>query len=787
MSQVEVALLVCEGGRKQEYAKHALSSMLFAVSEINAAGGIDNKKLVSKVYQSKDQLEFKYDVEQALARDTIKALFVSAPSSYRMAVSEMIAQAQKALFYTDSFEGLRDEKHVFYLSSTLQQRLSHLVSWIVSQKHKRILLVWENRLLSKLAFIYTKSLLKDVDAVSVYDYYEDKKVFNESEFLDQLEDSKATLVCSFLEDALHEQLLYSYCDKENPQREVMALFIEHEFFESIKIPDLKHYLLLEKQNPSYMHTASYRSLFAFKAWYEQKASLEEKAFDFSCEGEDFSFDNFGYCNAGSYIYRYDTKRLSEIVSKEKKAPLPWLGVEELDTAYKDAVMALMQLFPDYDHTLTKLGHIANFDVLTGLYNRDTILSHIRHALGICKRYRQEMALLIFDLDNFKKTNDTFGLAFGDQLLKSVAKRIKKSLRETDLMARLGGDEFAILVENVHNRYELITLTEKLLKLFHEAFIIEEQKIYITASFGIARYPYDGDKAETLLKNADIAMYEAKENGKDGFAFFFQRHSPYNKERLILENDLHDACTQEQLELFFQPQVRSTDQYLVGAEALIRWNHPTQGRIEPVEFLPIADEAGLMYKIDLWVIEEVFKRIQAWQQEQQPIVPIAVNISNALFHHKSFITSLEQFHLKYPDIAPFIDLELTEHIMMKDPDETLEKVLKMKSFGFSISIDDFGTGYSSLSHLKHLPIGKLKIDRSFIKDIVENENDEAIVKAIISMAQSLNMNVIAEGVDKTSQVNLLNENDCHQIQGFFYSKPLSLSEFNKMWLSKHRKL
>jgi len=467
-------------------------------------------------------------------------------------------------------------------------------------------------------------------------------------------------------------------------------------------------------------------------------------------------------------------------------PEPWLGVNSLQEHKKEALKTVVGHYPLMVDAIKDLSALVSNDTLTGLYNRSTLISSIEHAIAMCKRYETQAALLLLDLDNFKKINDSFGLFFGDALLVEVALRMKHRLRDTDVFARLGGDEFAVLIEKVKSRSDIVTFANKLMDIFSEPFLVESQKIYITASCGVSRFIHDDIDALSLLKNADIAMYDAKNGGKNSFSFYYEKDSPYDKTRVILENELHDAIVNNQLEIYFQPQVRSTDKTLVGAEALIRWNHPRHGLMQPSEFLSIADDAGLMHKIDLWVIEKVFQFIASWAKEDKPLVPIAVNISNTLFHHKSFLPELERLHIEFPTLARFMDLELTEHIMMKNPEETLHRVKMMKSFGFSISVDDFGTGYSSLNQLKHLPIGKLKIDRSFIKDIANNENDEAIVRAIVAMARSLNMEVIAEGVDENSQVDILSGHDCHHIQGYFYSEPIPFEDFNEKWALAYQK-
>lgn len=785
MNRFGVGLLVYEWSDNQEKSDHTLSSMLYALKRINESAARKAQKFEAEIFQSQDLLSFKYDIEKTLNDPDISALVISVPSHFRREVAALCAMQEKPVFYTDFFEGLADEKNLFYTAATLDQRIAHLKSWVKQGNYKRVLIVSDQTLRSKVADMLTRNAFATIPNLEVHSCYADKKLFDQNYFRQQVSGVQPDLICSLLEEEAHEQMLYTYFDDKHLIEAIISLFVSVDLFQSIKIAHLKQYLVLEEQNDFYSNSGAFRAIYHCKAWSELQnpiAALAQKEMTYRCEKAQIKVDCHGYSEVETYIYKYENQALSE-VSKERRAPMPWLGVEKLSKSKQQLLMPLLADYPNYYQTLKELGKIANYDALTMLYNRERFIAALNHALSLSKRHDLKFALLLFDLDNFKKINEAFGLAFGDQLLKVVGERIKKSLRETDVFARLGGDEFAILVENMQNRYDIITLTEKLLALFSQAFVVQNQKIYMTASFGITRFPYDGKSAEQLIKNADSAMYEAKAEGRDGYSFFLQKDATFNRERLILENDLHDACHENQLELFFQPQVLSTDKSLVGAEALIRWNHPKRGLLEPIDFLPIAEDAGLMHKIDLWVLKNVFNRIDQWMQAKQKIVPIAVNISNALFNHKNFMPSLEALHLRYPKVASHIDLELTENIMIKDPAETLKKVLKMKAFGFTISIDDFGTGYSSLSHLKNLPIGKLKIDRSFIKDIDDNNNDEAIVKAIVAMAQSLDMNVIAEGVDKDSQVDILKSHECHQIQGFIYSKPLSLAAFSEAWL-KH---
>jgi len=425
--------------------------------------------------------------------------------------------------------------------------------------------------------------------------------------------------------------------------------------------------------------------------------------------------------------------------------------------------------------------LANHDTLTKLFNRNYFNTQLEHAINLAQTNNQKLALILFDIDNFKRVNDSLGHHAGDVIIQETAKRIAALLKKSDTFSRIGGDEFTILIENYQTRDNLTTLLSQINSAMHESIEIENIAFHISLSIGVSLYPENADSARMLQKTADMAMYEAKNKGKNHFVFYHENNEE-QRDRAILEDELFYAYDHDAFELFLQPQVLSYSETMQGAEALMRWRHPQRGIIAPELFLTLAEEAGLLYKLDLLMLEKALKLIKNYLGKNISDFTLSVNISNALFMHQKFLTTVETFASVYNKEIPYIQLEITENITMKNESYSKKIIQTLKSLGFKISIDDFGTGYSSLRHLKILEVDELKIDKSFIDDIVTNQTDRSIVKAIIDMSKALSLKSIAEGVETTAQLNVLKEMGCDIIQGYYFSKPISISEFESKWLS-----
>lgn len=424
--------------------------------------------------------------------------------------------------------------------------------------------------------------------------------------------------------------------------------------------------------------------------------------------------------------------------------------------------------------------MAFYDALTGLPNRNKLRQHLNKLLT--NPGNQMLAVLFLDLDRFKIINDTKGHSTGDLLLQKVAKRLKSAVPSDGLVSRLGGDEFIILIEDIDKK-KVTEIAKRILDAFHAPIEIDQQEFFVTPSIGISIYPTDGEDEETLIKYADTAMYLAKERGKNNFQFYSSNLDDLTSRKMEIENGLRKALEQNQLMLHYQPQVELATGKIVGVEALIRWKHHELGMISPSEFIPLAEETGLIVPLGKWVLREACEQNKAWQNSGLPPIPIAVNISVRQFQDEQFVdfimNTLDQVGLD----PHYLELEITESIMQNIEKSTII-LNQLKELGVKLSIDDFGTGYSSLSYLKHLPIDKLKIDKSFVDDIIHHMNQGAIVKTIIDMGHNLQYTVIAEGIEKEEQVKFLRENSCKIGQGYFFSKPLPPEKMLELIKSEH---
>jgi diguanylate cyclase (GGDEF)-like protein/PAS domain S-box-containing protein len=426
-------------------------------------------------------------------------------------------------------------------------------------------------------------------------------------------------------------------------------------------------------------------------------------------------------------------------------------------------------------TEKRLEHLAHYDGLTSLPNRVLFQDRLQQAMYQAARNNLIVVLMLLDLDGFKSVNDTFGHAAGDDLLIAVADRLKKCVRSTDTVARLGGDEFTVVLTGVTDVRGAASVATQINRVLSEPFVINGRELFISASIGITTYPLDSDQPERLLQNADTALYHAKEQGRNNFQFFSEEMNIRVLERLALELDLRAALERREFVLYYQPLVSIATGEVVSAEALIRWNHPTRGLLLPDKFIPSAEETGLILPIGEWVIRAACEQNRAWAEQGYATIPVSVNVSGLQLRQQDLVEKILKM-LEDIDLEPrFLELELTERFAEGDPTETAKLFHEIKRNGISISIDDFGTGYSSLNVLKQFPIDKLKIDRSFIHDIPDDQDNAGIVEAIVSVAHGLKLKVVAEGVETEEQLEFLRERKCDTWQGHLLTKPVPADE------------
>ena len=432
----------------------------------------------------------------------------------------------------------------------------------------------------------------------------------------------------------------------------------------------------------------------------------------------------------------------------------------------------------------RVHHLAHYDELTGLPNRSMFNQRLSHALVQAKRHDRPLAVLFIDLDRFKNINDTLGHEAGDRVLKEVADRLRGCLRESDTVGRLGGDEFVVLIEELLQPVHvaavaqriLAAVAQKILAAVAKPFIVDAHEFHLTASIGISTYPEDSADMQSLLKNADIAMYRAKEQGKNNFQFYSAQMNVHTLERLALESNLRRALERNEFLLHYQPKVDIGSGSITGMEALVRWQQPGKVLIPPAQFIPLAEETGLIVPIGAWVLKTACARNKSWQEQGLPPLRVAVNLSARQFAHETLLQDVARA-LNESGLDPTaLELEITESMVMHNPEHAVKLLNKLKAMGIQLSIDDFGTGYSSLSYLKRFPLDSVKIDRSFIKDLPGDSDDAAITRAIIAMAHSLRLKVIAEGVETEQQLSFLREHGCDEMQGYYFSKPLPETEF-----------
>jgi diguanylate cyclase (GGDEF)-like protein len=418
---------------------------------------------------------------------------------------------------------------------------------------------------------------------------------------------------------------------------------------------------------------------------------------------------------------------------------------------------------------------ARVDTLTGLPNRRWLTENLPAAISACAAKQASAALLFIDLDNFKTANDTLGHALGDQLLQAVAKRVRAAIRDVDVLCRLGGDEFTVILGIVETAQEAAAVSERILTALRQPFSIAGHETMVGSSIGISLYPANGLDADTLIKHADLAMYRAKELGKGGFQFFAPHLSAHVEKKLALENDLRLAIERNEFVLAYQPKMAASAGRVIGLEALIRWNSPTRGRVPPGDFIAVAEKTGLICPIGVIVLETACRQLAAWRAQGFALLPVSINVSPCQFNRTDVVADIQAALERYDLPGALLEVEVTESAIMEQPEMAREKLLPLRALGVRIAIDDFGTGYSSLAHLKSLDVDVLKIDRSFIADITNTAGARALVGAVITLAAALGIEVIAEGVETSGQLDFLTSVGCDRIQGFLFSKPVEAGD------------
>ncbi len=474
----------------------------------------------------------------------------------------------------------------------------------------------------------------------------------------------------------------------------------------------------------------------------------------------------------------------ELKNRKKTGEIYWC-LESISPLSNEAgitthYVAVIEDINDRKFAEATIKQLALYDPLTELANRRLLRERLDQSIAWSQRAGKRVALFYLDLDRFKTVNDTLGHPIGDALLKAVADRFLLCMRKNDTLARLGGDEFAVVVGDIQHNEDVIVVAEKLLEAARTPVVIGGQELYITTSIGISLYPTDTDDVETLVRNADVAMYHAKKHGKNNYQFFKEGLSLHASERWDIENNLRHAVERNELFLEYQPKMDTASGHFYGMEALVRWQHPKMGRIAPDKFISVAEDIGAIEHIGEWVLQTACAQTQHWRQSGHALT-LSVNLSAMQFRRPNLRQSIEAA-LHRTGLPPAaLELEITESALMDDPDEAAETMVGLRELGVTISIDDFGTGYSSLSQLKRFPVSVLKIDRAFVRDLTHDKNDRAIAQAVIVLAKTMQLSVIAEGVETSEQLSLLTALGCDSVQGYYLSKPLGTHDFEAFLL------
>lgn len=473
-----------------------------------------------------------------------------------------------------------------------------------------------------------------------------------------------------------------------------------------------------------------------------------------------------------------TPNKNEIYVKKKNGchVIQWLSVKQMretkgDKRYHIWMMTDIQ--------------VSGLDPLTNLPNRLLFNQELNKSIHQSRREESIFAVLFLDLDRFKFVNDTLGHSYGDILLQQAAGRIKSAIGNSNVIARMGGDEFVCIIENLNDEKEAEVFAKRIISSFSDPFTLKETEIFITTSIGISLCPFDGDDVETLITNADNAMYRAKKKGRNQYEKARVDINAGSFEKLLIENNLRKALKEEEFSLYYQPQINLKANRMSSLEALIRWNHPDLGIVYPNEFIPIAEETGLILPIGEWVLRTACIKMKEWQNAGFPPVRVAVNLSALQFLQNDLVTTVKNVLIESGLNPTFLELEITEEMIMHDMQKAIDVLKKLKEIGVSISIDDFGTGYSSLNYLKEFPVDNLKIDRSFIVDIDKNSKSVALTKAIATLAHDLNLKVIAEGVENDKQLSMIKQFSCDIVQGYYFSKPISYDHLVQYFLHDYK--
>lgn len=484
------------------------------------------------------------------------------------------------------------------------------------------------------------------------------------------------------------------------------------------------------------------------------------------------------------------KRVDLFIQGNMEKNTQWEGEAYIVRKYGEPLLRWLYVNPIMDKTETEIYfvhiirdfHVCGFDPLTRLPNRLLLSQKMNLAIERAREHDSVLAVLFLDLDRFKFVNDTLGHNTGDQLLQEAAHRIQQSVGKRNTIVRMGGDEFVCVLDRLEDESEAERIASNIIEAFSKPFLLNNTDIFVSISIGVSLYPYDGDDSDTLVTNADSAMYRAKRNGRNRFEKARVDVSAGAFEKLLLENSLRKAIENEELTLHFQPQVNLKTDEVTAVEALLRWNHPELGMIPPGDFIPIAEETGLIVPMGDWVLRTACEKAKQWQREGLPPIRMAVNLSAVQFLQKDLVHKIDTILEETTFHPHYLELEITENMVMQDVHSAINTLKQLKKRGIHISIDDFGTGYSTLSYLKEFPVDTLKIDRSFIKDIDTNPSSVALTKAITTLAHDLQLHVIAEGVENYKQLSLVKKQSCDAVQGYYYSKPLSevaITSFLKM--------
>ncbi len=475
-------------------------------------------------------------------------------------------------------------------------------------------------------------------------------------------------------------------------------------------------------------------------------------------------------NRRSDGYIYPTSTTISAIKDENGKPTGYVGLFADITQSK--------------RTEARLEFLAHHDPLTGLPNRLLFSARLKQALKHAKRNNRRVAVIFIDLDFFKNINDSLGHPVGDELLHRVSHRLLQFIRADDTLARLSGDEFVLMIEDVVSLDSLTLVLEKIMNSFGDPFTLKRHQIQVSASIGVSVFPDDGLNNDELLRNADAAMYRAKDEGRNNYQFYTREMTESALEHIFLDHAIHNALSQQEFLQFYQPQYRLEDNRLIGCETLIRWQHPLQGMIAPQRFIPLAERNGAIREIDTWMLKTACRQGRMWLDRQLPLQRISVNMTGSHIQRDNFANSIKAVLADENFPRQHLEIEVTESFVMQRPDAGIRQLQKLYDDGISIAIDDFGTGYSSLNYLKKLPVSKIKLDRSFIQDITEDKDSLAIVKAIIDLSKSLGKTIIAEGVETSEQADLLRDLGCEQVQGFYFERPVNVEKMTELLVTQY---